>query len=364
MKKSLPALIRLVLCHLILPLPIVEWGGGGSLQEYTKPFGASTARGQESAPGQLLPAAGTGSGDPNAAGNELLRLASGQLERRGSVSARLRHQLAIFGQQLYGVGSYWQQGVGEDLKIRLELQIAGQEARLLQVCNSRFMWRDTTLPTGRSIKRLDLRQLRADPTLSGESLSEIKPGQASWSTLDANLIALTGGLPAMLTSLGTSFDFMPPQPMRLAIAPPLADEPTSVPVFAIVGHWKPDRLAAMLARASEKSNTSSIPERIPEEVLLLVGQTDLFPYRIEYRRQETPKLSHVGAVAIPYQLSAHPMVVLEFSDVVFDGTITPGLFDYAPGNVEWSDQTTAILERLRRQQKPQLATRPEAPALK
>ena len=91
--------------------------------------------------------------DPSASesppGNQLLIQAAAQLERRASVTAKLRHQVALGGQQLYGVGSYWQQGSGEELKVRLELQIAGQEAQLLQVCNSRYMWLDRRLPTGR-----------------------------------------------------------------------------------------------------------------------------------------------------------------------------------------------------------------------
>ena len=52
---------------------------------------------------------------------------------------------------------------------------------------------------------------------------------------------------------------------------------------------------------------------------------------------------------IPYQLSVHPMVVLEMSDVVFDAPIDAGQFDYTPGDADWVDQTTAILERLRQQ---------------
>jgi hypothetical protein len=52
------------------------------------------------------------------------------------------------------------------------------------------------------------------------------------------------------------------------------------------------------------------------------------------------------------------MVVLELSDVVFDAPIAAGQFDYAPGDADWVDQTTAILERLRQQKQAQVATRP------
>jgi hypothetical protein len=308
-----------------------------------------------------------------AAGDQLLAQAVSQLQRRTSVTAKLRHQLAIGGQQLYGVGSYWQQGSGEDLKVRLELQIAGQDAQLLQVCDSRYAWVDRKLPTGRNVTRINLRQLRADPSLSGGNLSDIKPGEANWSSTQSELTQFTGGLPAMLNGLSDNFAFLPPQAMRLAIEPPLASESTNLPVFAVVGHWKPEKLAAIVtkaqaaeldapqsATADAKRGKKALPERIPQEVLLLVGQADLFPYRIEYRRLETPQLARGGdGPAIPYQLSVHPMVVLELSNVVFDAPIESGQFDYSPANPDWVDQTTAVIGTLRQQHQADVAVRPD-----
>jgi hypothetical protein len=52
--------------------------------------------------------------------------------------------------------------------------------------------------------------------------------------------------------------------------------------------------------------------------------------------------------------------VLEFSDVVFDAPIAAGQFDYAPGNADFEDLTTSILERLRQEHQSQVATRPTA----
>ena len=217
------------------------------------------------------------------------------------------------------------------------------------------------------VSRIDLRQLRADPSLAASNLNDIKPGEANWSSLQSELTTYTGGLPTLLAALRENFTFLPPQAMRLAIAPPLAAEPTNVPVFAVVGHWKPEKLAALLPKTQttaadpQAASKTAIPERMPEEVLLLVGQADLFPYRIEYRRLETPIIAGGGGPPIPYQLSVHPMVVLELSDVVFDSPVAAGQFDYAPGNADWVDQTTAILERLRQQRQAQVATRLSPP---
>src|SRR4051812_35257030 len=276
MKKSLPCLLALAACMM---------AGAVRAEPSPPPLGNSQV--------PVIPASGAQS-EQIAPGDRLLMQASSQLERRASVTARLRHQVAIAGQQLYGVGSYWQQGSGEDLKVRLELQIAGQEAQFLQVSNSRFTWIDRKLATGRSVTRVDLRQLRADPSLGGTNLNEIKPGEASWSTLQSELISYTGGLPSLLTALSENFTFLPPQAMRLALAPPLTAEPTNLPVWAVVGHWKRSKLDALISKKQANQdgksgkNAQDLPERMPQEVLLLVGQAALFPYRIEYRSLETP----------------------------------------------------------------------------
>jgi hypothetical protein len=323
-------------------------------------------------PGNTTPAAVPQPGDSVPPGDRLLIQAASQLDRHASITARLRHQIAIAGQQLYGAGSYAQQGSGEDLKVRLELQIAGQDAQFLQVSNSRFTWIDRTLPTGRSVSRIDLRQLRADPSLMGGNLNDMKPGEASWSPSQSELISYTGGLPMLVASLKDSFDFLPPQPMRLALAPPLVAEATNLPVWAVVGHWKPAQLDMLAPRPAGSpagketvaNQLQQLPERMPQEVLLLVGQADLFPYRLEYRRLETLPMSTNDGSPIPYQLSVHPLVVLELSDVKFDSQLPPSQFDYSPGTVDWVDQTSAILDRLRQQHQTSVAAKPESAAPK
>jgi hypothetical protein len=55
------------------------------------------------------------------------------------------------------------------------------------------------------------------------------------------------------------------------------------------------------------------------------------------------------------------MVVLEFTDVRFDVPTDTDQFIYSPGDSEWTDQTTAVLERLRQFRDAQLAGRGLAP---
>jgi hypothetical protein len=268
-----------------------------------------------------------------------------QLERRESVTARLQHKANLDGFKLDGVGSYWQQGRGDTLRVRMELRIMGQQSSMLQVSNGRFLWTDVRLPTGRNVTRIDLRQLRSDPLFAADS-GDIQPGYASWSPMQPELAPSTGGLPTLLASLGANFTFLAPQAMRLTFSPPLVEETTSIPVFAVEGHWKPEKLAELLSGSKKKAEgeqPAPLPTRLPQEVLLLVGQADLFPYRIEYRRD----VSAAPGTTAPYQLSDAPMVVLELSDVAFDATIAASQFDYAPGDAEWNDRTAEHLSQLR-----------------
>jgi hypothetical protein len=291
------------------------------------------------------------------AGDQLLMQVIAQLERRDSVVAHLRHQVSLDGRQLAGTGGYWQQGSGEDLRVRLELQLTGaQEISLLQVSNGRFLWSDVKLPTGRSITRLDLRQLRSDSQQAATELAAIQPGQATWSPVRPELTAFAGGLPTLLASFADSFTFMSPQAMRLKLDPPLVNASVSLPVFATIGHWKPARLAEITAKAAgskpggagKSHRADKLPTRVPQEVLLIVGQADLFPYRIEYRPLVTQSSSSAGDAA-PYQLSTAPLLQMEFSDVSFNTPIAASQFDYSPGDTQWNDRTTEQLQKLRRQ---------------
>jgi hypothetical protein len=293
-----------------------------------------------------------------AVGDQLVERVATQLERRTSITAKMRHQIFLGRQQLYGLGNYWQQGRGEDLRVRLELQIAGQEASLLQVSDSRFVWVDRNLPSGRSVTRVDLRQLRATPTAADGTFGDMEPGTATWSAVHTDLLAHVGGLPGLFAGLKDHFSFMPPQPMRLAAQTTGDAQSSSLPVFAVVGHWRPEKLAALLKEGTAWTN---LPERMPQEVLLLVDQATLFPYRLEYRQLETPR-SGGGGPEVPYQLSNRPLVVLEFTEVVFDKPIEPGQFDYIPGDVNFVDQTAVVLERQRVGQQSKVATRSDAAA--
>jgi len=333
--------------------------------------GAAIAQNASQAAGQAQPTSNSQAAPAGvtslSSGDRLLVQALNQLERRRSVTARLNYEVRLLNERLSGRGGYWQQGSGEELCVRLDLQMIGQDSTLRQVSDGRALWIDRQLPMGRTVTQINLRELRADPVLAADGFDQIAPGQASWSATQPDLLACCGGLPRLLASLSENFSFMPRQAMRLVS--PGSPSQASPPYFAVVGHWKPERLAVLKGQQSNVGDHDSQaqnlqPHRLPQEVLLLFGQADLFPYRVEYRQRETPAAAGPNLPGPNYQLSPNPMVVLEFSDVAFDVPIAVGQFDYEPGNIDWVDQTAAVLERLHRERQAKIATRRlEVPAV-
>jgi hypothetical protein len=349
MKNKLPALTVAVL---------LVGGGVLAFQGYQR---SRAGTGEKPAmPVAATPVASQVPAQPTA-GDQLLLQARTQLERRTSVTARLRHQISLNGRQLAGFGGYWQQGRGDDLHMRLELKFFNEDTALLQISNGRFLWADQRLPAGRSISRLDLRKVRSEWSTTDDDFDELESGQAMSALPASEPLIRYGGLPTLLASLSDCFAFLPPQPMRWTPAPPLEGLPSSLPVFAVVGRWKPEKLVNYLPdNEGEPSAAQGVPppERLPREVLVLIGQADLFPYRIEFRKQ----LSHLepspGSGQIPpFQLSREPLLLLELSAVTFDSQIAVSQFDFSPGEAEWDDRTAECLDAMRLRSQTRTAAR-------
>lgn len=313
---------------------------------------ASMAEAVIASGGQPVPA----NSQPSA-GDQLLVQARLQLERRVSVTARLRYQASLSGHTLAGFGGYWQQGRGEDMHMRFELRVNHEDTSLLQVSNGRFIWTDQQVPAGRTITRLDLRKVRRETNQQADEMEDLLTGGIRPTPPPAELSLRTGGLPTLLQVLGDCFTFLPPQPMRWTPAQPLEGLPESLPVFAVVGHWKPEVLALFVP---EGKGLEALPERLPQEVLLLFGQSDLFPYRIEFRRLLAPRTASAASQLAAFTLSSDPLMLLELSAVSFDSQVPAGQFDYSAGDAHWIDQTSEYIDALKRQRAERMAIQKRA----
>jgi hypothetical protein len=338
MKHRYPSLKRLLKALTvagILCIAGVRWG----YERWNAP--------SQTAPADHMPVAAASATPRDPAGDQLITRARNQLERRASISAKIGHRISFDGRELRGGGYYFQQGSGETMHVRLEISANSDQTGMLQISNGRFLWTDQHLPTSRRIIRLDLGRIRNELNRDEEDMDELRPGAATWSTFEPEFSNCYGGLPALLGSFSDHFEFDPPQAMRWTPNPPIAGLPESLPVFALVGHWRPEVLAVLLPEAKPGS---PIPARLPQEVMILFGQSDLFPYRIEYRPRQNPSL----------QFARNPVVVLELSEVNFDAPIAAGQFDFSPGEAEWDDRTAEHIELMRQARQVRLAAQAAA----
>jgi hypothetical protein len=252
------------------------------------------------------------------------------LESHRAVSAQVRHEVDLFGKHLFGGGSYLEQRQGPDHLIRLELtlQLGAQTSSLVQVCDGRFLWTRCNLLGEVQLSRIDVararRGLEQMENLGGKKKMEILPG--------------LGGLPRLLRGLYASFDFSSVEAAHWG--------EQKQTVWRLRGRWKPDQLVKLLPdqqkamQEGEPPDLSKLPPHLPDQVVLLLGQGDLFPHRIEYRRAAGKRISG------PADPAGRLIVAMDLFQVVINSPQDPNRFFYNPGNLECSDRTDEFLESL------------------
>jgi hypothetical protein len=320
---------------------------------------------------------------PRPQAQEILRAAVRTLESRDSVSARILQQVDLFDKQLVGSGVYLQQRVGTDqllpvkealpfappagrgggaylppvqeapplgppagrgtqrvpggegswdrLLIRLELriQIGDQQSSLLQILSpptpaGHYLWTYCKLPDEERLSRVDL--VRA---AQARDKAQPTPGLGT-----EGMLSGLGGLPRLLRGLQAAFDFSSAEQGHFG----------RLPVWRLQGQWKPDHLAKILPdqkaaiEAGRPPDLGKLPEHLPNRVVLMLGEDDLFPYRIEYRRGIPEKADGRD--------DSRALVTMELFDVKFNLPIDRNRFIYNRGTTDFSDQTENFISSL------------------
>ena len=281
--------------------------------------------------------------DATATGDQFLAEVLATLERRPSVAARLRHQARLHEDTLMGSGKYWQRGVGNQRVTRWEMQtqLAGQAASYVQVFDGNHLWTDRTLPSGRAVHRLDVGRLQSRLRAAAAGTRGL-PAKAQWEPLVA-AAAGQGGLTEMLADLLRRYTFAPPRSAQL----------NGLAVYALVGQWRRTELEKLWPELATAEDMSNWPRQLPHHVLLLVGKNNLFPYVVEHRRVED---AHLATSAPGDRPTRDPLVRYELFEVEFAAALDDSLFEFKPGDVQWTDETTLVLERLRDQDAAATAT--------
>lgn len=263
--------------------------------------------------------------------NTLSARAASALRQHTSVSAKMRQRSNLFGEQLIGSGSYDQLGTGDLMRFRMEMKIQVGEYvnSLQQVCDGRFFWVRTDSADDSSISRVDLERVRR---AVGEIGDVTQP--ARWKPWHA-----IGGLPRLISQLDRSFRFGKPQ----------NDTLHGVPVWILRGGWTQPCLAKLIAKnrkgvvAGSADRIGVLPDHVPNQVALVLGQDDLFPYQIEFYRTTVDDIP----TASPGSGSGgHTLVKMDLFEVRIGAALDPQLFEYNLGDVEVIDRTDKYIATL------------------
>jgi hypothetical protein len=253
------------------------------------------------------------------------------MERRPNVTAKLRYESRLGDEAMRGAGSFWQLGTGPQRMTRWEMQtqFADKLASYVQVFDGRYLWTDRHLPSGRQVRRLDVGNLKA--RLRSSAGAHASPSGREDLIVSAEF---RGGLSQMLADLLRRYHFDPPRPTQL----------NGLAVEALIGRWWPEQFAELCPIQGEEQ---AWPAQLPHHVLLLVGESNLFPYVIEFRRAEDADVADSLAGLKP----AHdPLTRYEVFEVRFADAIDSTVFQFKPGDVDWSDETSLVFDRVTKQQ--------------
>jgi hypothetical protein len=308
------------------PLTVCCWlvAWGGTLAEHP-------ARAQ-SAPLYEAPAGASTGAHASITGDQYMAQVLATLQIRPSVAARLRHKSRLHETAQAGSGRYWQRGTKKQRVTRWEMQtqVAGKTASYLQVFDRDDLWTDRTLPSGRRVYRLDTTRLQSR-RLAARTATRSSNTEAEWEPMIAAAEG-QGGLAEMLADALRRFTFAPPRPSQL----------DGMAVHVLVGQWRRTELEKLWPELASGADSPTWPKQLPHHVLLLVGQNNLFPYVVEHRRVEG---AHLVASAVGDRPVPDPLLRYELYEVQFTLAMEDSLFQFKPGDVQWTDETSLVLER-------------------
>ena len=278
----------------------------------------------------------TSSPPAQARGDAFLAEVLATLQRRPNVAARLRYRARLEDETLTGSGRYWQRGTGSSRVTRWEMQtqVAGKTASYVQVFDGDHLWTDRTLPGGRRVNRLDTSRLQS--RLRTAAFASLNNGpKPTWQSLVEETEG-QGGLAQLLADSLRRFTFAPPQPVQL----------NGLSVYALLGRWRGEELQKLWPEFGTPDEPTSWPTRLPHHTLILVGKSNLFPYVVEHRRQ-ADSAEQPGVVSD--RPTTDPLMRCELFEVQFAAEMDDSLFEFKPGDIQWSDETSLVLERLKEQ---------------
>ncbi|MBX9787746.1 MAG: hypothetical protein K2Y37_02430 [Pirellulales bacterium] len=270
-------------------------------------------------------------------GREPVSQAVERLAAHTSISAKLREEIDLYGQQVLATGSYLQ-GPGPQHPFRLEFvaKSGDRQSVLEQVCDGRTLWIFRRAGGKQTLSKVDM------PWVAAQLANDAAGAQATAQISVPHSGLAIGGLPKLLANLNATFNFGAPQ----------AGTMRGVAVWTLVGVWRPAALALVVPDKKDDilqgkiPDFAKLPDQLPEQVVLTLAQATLFPHRIEYRRAS----ERAGAMQprrFGKSTANDTIAAIELFDVALDVTLDSRQFVWSAGNLEAIHGTGDYLAALR-----------------
>lgn len=223
-----------------------------------------------------------------------LETARDKLTAYRTVKAKIVETIVLKPRRFQMKGTYLQ---GTDLKLRLEyeLQVGGTKASLLEVCDGQILWTWHRIGKDQSVTRRNVRQI-----LSARDSN----GRTDHNTLVTELGL--GGLPGLLASIQKS--------VRLDKQWEQTVPDGDRTLIVVEGGWKDSFRQRVVPDGAPEQQ---LPQWVPDRIRVYFEQVSLFPRRILYLKRDDSQVHH-------------PMVMLDFEEVEWDGDVDPNSFTFVP----------------------------------
>ena len=164
--------------------------------------------------------------------------------------------------------------------------------------------------------------------------AEQQSGAGEYMARQYSMIGL-GGLPRLLEMLANHYEFAQPQSAELH----------QVEVWTLNGQMTEKSRERFLAADDER-----LPPHIPATVTVALGKEDLFPFRLEFRQEDSAETEATDESASSNQVFVNandsPMLIAEFFEVEYNRRIDPQEFVFRPVNAEVRDVTSDYMAGL------------------
>lgn len=165
-----------------------------------------------------------------------------------------------------------------------------------------------------------------------------------------------GGLPRLLRSLQANFQFTVIENTSVRITD--GQKSRYLPVWRLLGVWKPDRLAQLLPDQADRIRQGlpvrweNVPPHLPDHVFILLGQEDMFPYEIHYRRKPSGRWTAWLTQFAWFQPQDQTLAKLEFVELSLNVPLPADTFTYQPPpQLAPSNATQEFIQQLQKKMK-------------